>query len=66
MGRTLETVILDHVEIGIEIGINKRENRRGNHKWTIQKHMQYWTHDTEQHSRQATTKNQKQKSKLKR
>ena len=28
--------------------INDIENRRDNHEWTIQRHKQYWTQDTEQ------------------
>ena len=27
--------------------INVRENRRGNQKWTIQRHWQHWAHKTQ-------------------
>ena len=27
--------------------INVRENREGNHEWTIQRHMQHWVHKTQ-------------------
>ena len=30
-----------------DLGNNIRENRKVNHTWTIQRHMQHWTQDTE-------------------
>jgi hypothetical protein len=37
--------------------INVRENRRDNQKWTIQKHRQHLTQDTEQISKKHNTEN---------
>jgi len=40
--------------------INVRENQSCNQEWTIQRHWQYWTYDTEQ---RETNKNTTHKAK---
>ena len=32
--------------------INIKENRRGNHEWTIQRHWQHWVHKTQDKDKQ--------------
>ena len=36
--------------------INVRENRRGNQKWTIQRHWQHWAHKIQDEDKQNETK----------
>ena len=36
---------------------NKRNNRRGNHEWTIQRHWQHCVHKTQDKDKQNNTEN---------
>jgi hypothetical protein len=39
-----------------------RENRRGNHEWTIQRHWQHWGQDTNQRQTKQLNTTQKIKN----
>ena len=41
--------------------VNARENQRGNHEWTIQRHWQHQAHKTKGEDKQNTTQQRKQK-----
>jgi hypothetical protein len=43
--------------------VNIRENRKGNHEWTIQKHRQYCPHKTQNEDQQNKKTHNKVKEK---